>query len=232
MTKKENSEEPKIFKKSDDNIVINDEPTNDANKLNEQNNDNKASQQGSSEQTPIAEQPENETDALRKHVRTLEEENSSLKDQILRKQAEFENYRKRLAKDKDESLKYANQMLLLDLTGIIDDFERAMRSAEDSKDFTNFHNGVVLIEKQLVSALERQWGLKRFEPAGEVFDPERHLAIAVEESNDKEFATITEVYQKGYMYFDRVLRPAKVKVVKPIVNNTQSVPQEDGKDCK
>jgi molecular chaperone GrpE len=172
--------------------------------------------------------------ALAKQVRTLEEENSFLKDQLLRKQAEFENFRKRLIKEKEDSAKYANQMLLLDLTAIIDDFERAIKSADDSTDFTNFHNGIVLIEKQMVSMLERQWGIKRFEPKNEVFDPERHLAISVEESNDQNFTSVAEVFQKGYLFYDRVLRPAKVKVVKPSSqaaggNTAEQTAQEENK---
>ena len=94
-----------------------------------------------------------------------------------------------------------------------------MKSAEESKDFDAFHNGVVLIEKQLVSMLESKWGLKRFVSEGEPFDPERHQALAMEESSELEVETVVEDFQKGYLYNDRVLRPAKVKVGKPAAGN-------------
>ncbi|MBN1835740.1 MAG: nucleotide exchange factor GrpE [Spirochaetales bacterium] len=146
----------------------------------------------------------------------LESENSSLKDELLRKAADFENFRKRMFRDKEEAIKYANADLLNDVLPIIDDFERAIQSAGESKDFEAFHAGVSLIERQLVSVLERNWGLKRFSASGELFDPERHEAIAAEESQSHEDAVVLEEYLKGYTLHDRVLRPAKVKVAKPV----------------
>jgi len=145
----------------------------------------------------------------------LEEELGELKDQLLRKQADFENFRKRLSREKADGIRYSNQMLLLDLLPVIDDFERAIASAEESKDFHAFHDGVVLIERQLTTLLEKNWGLKRFESLGEEFSPDRHQAIALEENEEVEQPTVIEDYQKGYFYHDRVLRPAKVKVAQP-----------------
>ena len=145
----------------------------------------------------------------------LEEEIRELKDQLLRKQAEFENFRKRLSREKADGIRYSNQMLLLDLLPVIDDFERAIASAEESKDFHAFHDGVVLIERQLTSLLEKNWGLKRFESLGDEFNPEKHQAIALEESDGVSRPTVIEDYQKGYFYHERVLRPAKVKVAQP-----------------
>ena len=152
---------------------------------------------------------------LIKQVSELKDELCKLNDQLLRKQADYENFRKRMARERDESVRYANQMLLLDLVEIIDDFERAIKSSEESKDFDSFHSGVVLIEKQFVSMLEKKWGLSRFESTGEVFDPEKHQAIASEEVEDHDHSIVLEDYQKGYLLHDRVLRPAKVKVSQP-----------------
>ncbi|GAH32425.1 unnamed protein product, partial [marine sediment metagenome] len=87
----------------------------------------------------------------------LESDINDLKDQLLRKQADYENFRKRIAREKEESIRYANQMLLLDIVAVIDDFERAIASADESEDFTAFHSGIVLIEKQLTSMLEKKW---------------------------------------------------------------------------
>ena len=151
-------------------------------------------------------------------LKEYEQENKYLKEQLLRKQAEFENFRKRLNREKDDSIRYANQMLLLDIVTVLDDFERAIKSADDSQDFNAFHSGIVLIEKQCISMLENKWGLSRFESKGQLFDPDRHQAIAAEESGEYEKPTVLEDYQKGYLYHERVLRPAKVKVAQPIID--------------
>ncbi len=148
-------------------------------------------------------------------VGELEEENSSLKDQYLRKSAEFENFRKRMQREKEDSIAFGNKQLLLDIVPIIDDFERAIRSAEDSKDFDAFHDGVVLIERQFTSMLERKWGLTRFESIGEEFDPAKHEAVTTEEKPEHETSIVLEDYQKGYLLHDKVLRSAKVKVSMP-----------------
>ena len=153
---------------------------------------------------------------LEKHIRELTDENSYLKDQLLRKTADFENFRKRMLREKEDGIRYANSALLVDIVPIIDDFERAIQAAAETEDFHSFHKGVAMIEKQLVSILERNWSLKRFISLGEEFDPEKHQAIALEETDKYKTAIILEDYQKGYCLQDRILRPAKVKVAKPI----------------
>ena len=174
--------------------------------------DNKQKEQDNTGQpTPAT----SETD-LRERIQQLEQSVKESNDQLLRKAAEFENSRKRLSREKEESIKYANAALLGDIVPIIDDFERAIQSAADSKDFDAFHTGVSMIEKQMVSMLERNWGLTRFSANGEPFDPEKHEAIAVEETDKHESEVVLEDYQKGYLLHDRVLRPAKVKVARPV----------------
>jgi molecular chaperone GrpE len=154
----------------------------------------------------------------------LAAENAALQDQLLRKAAEFENFRKRMFREREEGVRYANALLLGDLIPIIDDFERALQSAVDSRDFTMFHSGVEMIERQLVSVLERNWGLKRFSPQsgpnGDKFDPEKHEAIAVEDTAAAGDPVVLENYQKGYYLHDRILRPAKVKVSRSAQNAT------------
>jgi len=137
-----------------------------------------------------------------------------LKNQYLRKQADFENFRKRMFREKEEAIKYANSNLLLDLVSIIDDFERAIKSSDESKDFDTFHSGIELIEKQFTSMLDKKYGLKRFDSTGEKFDPEKHEAMMTEESDEFDEETVLEDFQKGYMLHDRVLRHSKVKVSK------------------
>ncbi|MFW5728776.1 MAG: nucleotide exchange factor GrpE, partial [Spirochaetota bacterium] len=168
-----------------------------------------------SEEARTGTESQDELSELRARVKELEEENSSLKDQYLRKQADFENFRKRMTKEKADAISYANQQLLQDVIQIIDDFERAIRSSEESRDFDAFHDGVSLIEKQFISMLERKWGLKRFDSEGEEFDPQKHEAVTTEELEGEEKSIVLEEYQKGYFLHDRVLRSAKVKVSMP-----------------
>lgn len=160
-----------------------------------------------------------EIEALRKKVSDLEEENSQLKDQYLRKQADFENFRKRMFREKEEAIKYANSNLLSDLITIIDDFERAIKAGAEATDVESFRAGIEMIEKQFTGMLERKYGLKRFDSEGEEFDPEKHEAINTEESSDHDTPVVLEDYQKGYLLHDRVLRHAKVKVSVPVVEN-------------
>jgi molecular chaperone GrpE len=151
----------------------------------------------------------------------LEREIADLKDQLLRRAADYENFRKRMFREREDAVRYANQMLLLDLVPVIDDFERAILSAESSRDFDKLHDGIVLIERQLSSMLEKKWELARFESTGQAFDPERHHAIATEDRPDVEAATVVEEYQSGYLFRDRVLRPARVRVAQPAPRETK-----------
>jgi molecular chaperone GrpE len=165
---------------------------------------------------------ESQLDALQAKVEELEAENSELKDRYLRKQADFENFRKRLLREKEESAKYANTALLNDLLTIIDDFERAIKSSQESKDFESFHSGIEMIEKQFVGMLERKYGLSRMESEGKEFDPQLHEAVGMVESPDHAMQTVVEAYQRGYMLHDRVLRHAKVRVAIPAVKEGKS----------
>jgi len=145
----------------------------------------------------------------------LEAKVADLNDQYLRKAADFENFRKRMNREKQEISDYANQNLILDLLPVIDDFERAIKSAETSKNFNSFFEGVTMIEKQLSTQLENKWGLKRFDSEGELFDPNRHEALQMVKSADVTDPTVKEDYVKGYMLKERVIRFAKVKVAMP-----------------
>jgi molecular chaperone GrpE len=148
-------------------------------------------------------------------IQALEEQLREAGDQYLRKAAEFENFRKRINREKQEAIDFANQSLLLDLIPIIDDFERAIKSAETSRDFDGFYEGISMIEKRLISQLENKWALKRFDSAGESFDPNRHEAIMMEKSGEITEPVVQEDFLKGFTLKDRVIRSAKVKVLMP-----------------
>lgn len=177
-------------------------------------------QQGDEAITPTAEE----------RVAQLEAEVNDLTDQLLRKSADFDNFRKRKMREQEEFAAYANKELLLDIVPIIDDFERAIKSSAEAKDFEAFHNGVAMIERQLVSILERKWKLKRFDSEGEEFDPQRHEAMMSEERADHTDSIVLEDYQKGYLLGERVLRPAKVKVSVPVAEKNVSEDQQASDD--
>ena len=136
-------------------------------------------------------------------------------DQFLRKAADFENFRKRMNQEKQSAIEFANQSLLLDIIPIIDDFERAIQAGETSTDYTGLLEGVKMIEKRLASQLEAKWGLKRFNAAGQPFDPNIHEALYMEKSSEAKEAVVQEDLVKGYMLKERVIRAAKVKVLMP-----------------
>ena len=153
-----------------------------------------------------------ENDALKIELEALKAERDELKDQLLRKAADFDNYRKRMVKEKDEARQFANSALLEDLCLVLDDFERAIRSSEGARDYDSFHSGIVMIEGQFASMLERKYSLKRLESLGKPFSPEHHEAIAMDPAQEGKEIVVVEEYQKGYQLHDRVLRTAKVKV--------------------
>ncbi|MDR0386861.1 MAG: nucleotide exchange factor GrpE [Treponema sp.] len=148
-------------------------------------------------------------------IAALEAELAERNDQYLRKAADFENFRKRMIREKQDAIDFANRELLRDILPVIDDFERAIQSAATSQDFNSFYEGIGMIEKQLTSQLESKWGLKRFDSVGEIFDPNLHEALMMERSADVAEPMVKEDLLKGYLLRDRILRPAKVMVVMP-----------------
>lgn len=149
-----------------------------------------------------------ETDTLRAQV-------AELNDKILRMAAENQNTRKRLVKQQQDAHKYRHQDILKDLADVIDNFERAIDSSTESRDFDTFHEGIVMIEKQFSGMLTDRYGLERIGAEGEAFDPAAHEAMMMEESPDVDSEVVKQVFQAGYRLHDRVLRPAKVVVSKP-----------------
>ncbi len=170
-------------------------------------------------EAPETEKPVDDVAALKEQIQKLEAEKAEMKDQFLRKAADFDNFRKRLLRDKEDAVSFANTSLLTDLIDVLDDFERAEEAAKKSKDFDTLANGVDLIEKRLATLLEKKWGLTKYVPLNEAFDPEKHEALMMTESPDVKEATVAEVFQNGYILHDRVIRHAKVKVSMPAKNN-------------
>jgi molecular chaperone GrpE len=132
------------------------------------------------------------------------------RDLALRSQADFENYKKRAAREKDDAVKYANSALLQQLVSILDNFELGLAAAKTHSDGSPIYSGMVLVQKQLNDLLEEN-GLQAIEAEGKKFDPNLHEAIAHEPSDIPEETVIRQA-RRGYRFKDRLLRPARVVV--------------------
>lgn len=144
-----------------------------------------------------------------------EKQINELKDKLIRNQADTENYKKRLLKDKEDAVKYANTALVKDLLGPLDDFSRALEAAKNSDNVEAIREGVTMIEDRIYTLLKTNWGLEVIEEANVPFDPNEHEACMMEVSDDAKEETVQLVLQKGYKVNGRVVRSAKVKVLKP-----------------
>lgn len=138
----------------------------------------------------------------------LRVENEELRDRYVRTLADFENYRKRADREKQDFFKYAMAGLLKDVLPVLDNFDRALEHAEEGDDF---HKGVALIYKQLFDVLKRH-GVRVIDEANVHFDPNIHEAVVTEEDPSVPSHMVTAILQKGYFLHDRLLRPALVKV--------------------
>lgn len=141
----------------------------------------------------------------------LKQQRDDYYDRLLRKTAEFDNYRKRTDRERQQLSEAAAADLLLELLPLVDDMERALRA--DSEDAGAITKGVELIHKQLLEVLRKR-GVRPIEALGADFDPHYHMAVAHEPANDRREGEVIEEFRRGYMLGDRLLRPAMVKVAK------------------
>lgn len=153
--------------------------------------------------------------ALEKKVAELEKENADLKNQALYKIAEFDNYRKRMIKEKQDAFDFANEKLLKDLLDSLDNFDRTVEAAANATDVSAIVDGVKMVNANLVKMLEEKHNLSSYGKAGEPFNPDEHEAIGSVQGDVAE-PTLKEVYLKGYKLKDRVIRHAKVMVEMPV----------------
>ncbi|MFC1804820.1 nucleotide exchange factor GrpE [Candidatus Omnitrophota bacterium] len=139
---------------------------------------------------------------------------AELHDKVLRLQADFENSRKRLQKEKEEFIQFANEGLILELLNVLDDLERATELAQDKhQDLPAFLKGTEMILAHLYEML-KEHGIKPIEAKGKEFDPNLHEALMQVQDDNLPEHTVTEELQKGYLLKGRVIRTAKVKVSK------------------
>ncbi len=147
-------------------------------------------------------------------IARLEAEITDLKNQMLYKAAENDNWRKRMMQQKDEAVAYANASLLSDLLDSLDNFDRTVEAAKNATDPKAIADGVSMVNKSLVSMLENKYNLVGYGAVGDAFDPDIHEAIGMQQGDVKE-EQLAAVYLKGYKLKDRVIRHAKVMVIKP-----------------
>jgi molecular chaperone GrpE len=178
--------------------------------------ENKNSQKHTEEQK--THKPEEKLITLKEaeYLGLLEEVKKSreAQDKMLRNQADLENTRKRLEREKQEFVKFANEGLILDLLNVLDDLERTVDLAQTAKeDLSAFVKGIEMILAHLYEMLKNH-GVKPIEAEGKIFDPNFHEALMQVENKELSEHTIIEVLQKGYLIHGRILRTAKVKVSK------------------
>ncbi|MGI5873312.1 MAG: nucleotide exchange factor GrpE [Bacillota bacterium] len=148
-----------------------------------------------------------DAEELKAEIEALKEEIAEKDDRHLRLQAEFDNFRRRTLREKDDLRQNATADLLGDLLPVLDNFDRALVHAEESPVL----EGIVMVQRQLMDILERA-GLSKAGEVGEAFDPKFHDAIMQEEREGTEAGVILEVLQPGYKLHDKLLRAAMVKV--------------------
>ena len=140
-----------------------------------------------------------------------EEAVKGIKDQMLRLQADFENYKKRSVREKTDIASYTMENFMTKLLPVIDNLERSEAAADEAGESGSYRDGVKMVFDQLMGVLEAE-GLKAIDAEGQPFDPNYHHGVAVGNEEDVPDQTVLEVFQKGYTFNDKVIRPAMVKV--------------------
>ena len=159
-----------------------------------------------------AEKPGAELEA---QIRAAEEEAKNHYDKLLRVMAEFENFKKRMEREKSEHLQYSNEKVLADMLPVLDDFDRILDHIpkDHSKDVDNLAHGIELVRKNMLAALGKH-GLAEVEALNQPFDPNVHEAVSTAPSEDIAPDTVIEVHRNGYTLGERLLRAAMVTVSK------------------
>ncbi|MBZ4671838.1 MAG: grpE [Deferribacteraceae bacterium] len=174
------------------------------------------------EETVIDENEDTEKILLKKEIESLKKEVEEKKEHSLRLAAELDNFRKRLSKETEEKLKYANQQIILDFLVIIDNLEMALSHIKESEEIKALKEGVELTLKQFKDTLAK-YGAKEIETnIGDEFNPNLHDALMLDADQNHKNNAITLVMQKGYTLHDRVIRPTKVRV-----NKVENIEKED-----
>lgn len=165
------------------------------------------------DEVPAAETEAGTVDVEETDLEVARREAKENYDKFLRVYAEFENYKKRMERDKSEFLKYANEGLIKELLGVIDNLDRAVGQARQNPESESLVEGVEMILRQTKEIMEKH-GVRELQSLGEPFDPNVHEAMMHEVADDHDENTVIDELQKGYVFKDRLIRPALVKVSK------------------
>ena len=147
--------------------------------------------------------------------------------QLLQMAADFDNFRKRAANDRQRLMETANEKIFSELLPILDDFDRALTHVSDKVHEDPTFKGMEMIQQRLTDLVQR-FGLKRFSAVGKTFDPNYHQAVSVKETDEVPADTVIEEYQPGYLYNTNLIRPAMVIVARPLPSeNSSATPAEE-----
>lgn len=160
---------------------------------------------------PMAETPESKATRLEQELEQKDAQFREMNDKYLRALADFDNFRKRARQDMDDTRRNAAAAVMEEILPVLDNFERALQAAEESKHLDKLLEGVHMIRRQMQDILERR-GVAPIEAVGQPFDPNYHEAVARIETTEHPEGTVVHEVEKGYTFGDRVLRPTKVAV--------------------
>jgi len=148
-------------------------------------------------------------------IERIKAEAEAARDRLLRAAAEYENFKKRAEREKEEAMKFIAESIVLDIIPIVDNLDRAIKSAQsdEKKNFDALLQGIEMIQKQMLSVLEK-YGVGVIESEGQPFDPRIHEAILQVPSEEYPENTVVQEFERGYTLHDKVIRPAKVIVSK------------------
>ncbi|MFA3783762.1 nucleotide exchange factor GrpE [Melioribacteraceae bacterium 4301-Me] len=228
-------------KKDENNLTNNIEET--KNQTHNQNDERKTKTENTTEenklqdtdsnQQQLTEEQNNQTNlekALKK-IEELEKQNSELKDLLLRKAAEFENYKKRIESEQKNFLSFANENLILDILPVYNDLERSLIHIDDDNNFESVKKGLKLVYDKFSKVLESQ-GVKKIEAKGLPFDFNLHEALMQQQADNVPPHTVLQVVEPGYMLKDKVIKHAKVIVSQDLQHDQEKESRTNLKDDK
>jgi molecular chaperone GrpE len=179
-------------------------------KRTDQGNAESASPVTNGEQSPDGYPLDTDNVSADEEVGKLAKDLEELRQTLLRRQADFDNYRKRVEKERSDDSRRATARVIEGLIPVVDSFDQALASHREPE-YANYRKGFELIHKQLLDNIARL-GAERIEPVGLTFDPHLHQAMDRTETTEHDDGTILQVFQPGYVFHGRVLRPAMVRV--------------------
>jgi molecular chaperone GrpE len=179
-------------------------------KRNAENNAENSGANMSADSSSDTNQTDAEYPSADAEVGKLAKDLEDLRQTLLRRQADFDNYRKRVEKERAEDSRRSTARVIEALIPVVDSFDQALASHREPE-YANYRKGFELIHKQLIDNIAKL-GAERIDPIGMTFDPHLHQAMDRTETTDKDEGTILQVFQPGYVFHGRVLRPAMVRV--------------------